>query len=366
MSSLERLDQNFRVADVADGLAWYDAQSLDVEGQGWTATEDRFDRLPARAKAIVRAPVWELSRHSAGLVVRFATDAPEIHARWTVRSTSLAMDHMAATGVSGLDLYAWDTDRWRWAGVGRPNRPDRAEQAGPLAVGLRPASRTFQLYLPLYNGVRQAWIGVPEGCAFGPAALRPADRARPVCVYGTSIVQGGCASRPGMAYPAVLGRRLDLPVLNFGFSGNGPMDLELASLLAELDPAAYVVDALPNMSAELVAERAAPFVAILRRARPSTPVVLVENIVYQRAPLLDPKGRTHEAKNAALRQVFRDLVASGMTGLSLVRGDLLLGDDGEATVDGTHPTDVGFLRIAAALEPVLRDALRKGSGVPCP
>lgn len=358
MSTLEKLDRNFAVAAVADGLVWYDVQGLGLEGQGWSDTEDRFDRLPARAQGIVRSPVWELSRHSAGLLVRFVTDATSLHARWTVRSTSLAMDHMPATGVSGLDLYAWDADRWRWAGVGRPNRPASADQESPLASGLRAGVRTYQLYFPLYNGVHQVWVGVPEESVFGRAAPRPATSSRPLCIYGTSIVQGGCASRPGMAYPAILGRLLDRPVINLGFSGNGPMDMEVAPLLAELDPAAYVLDALPNMSAEQVTERVAPFVSILRQARPSTPIVLVENIVYQRSPLLDPANRSHEVKNAALRRVFHTLVQSGMPGLWLVPGKDLLGNDGEATVDGTHPTDVGFQRMAAALEPTLRDLLR--------
>jgi lysophospholipase L1-like esterase len=347
------IDQSVEVAERADGLVWYDVRQFGLEGRGWTDTEAPYDRLPARAKDVVRPPVWDLSHHSAGIAASFVTDANAVHARWTVLSTPLAMDHMAATGVSGLDLYAWDEDRWRWAGVGRPDRPDSCDQAGVLTSGLRAGPKTFRLYLPLYNGVKQVWVGLPEGASIAPAAPRPAALSRPICIYGSSIVQGGCASRPGMAYPAILGRRLGRPVINLGFSGNGPMDLELAPLLAELDPVAYVLDSLPNMSPQQVTERAERFVTLLREARPATPIVVVENIVYQRAPLLDPAQRTHEFKNAALREVFQKLTKAGVRGLSLVPGDALLGDDGEATVDGTHPTDVGFQRLAAALEPVL-------------
>lgn len=153
-TNLSKLDRNFEVPEVADGLTWYDARGLDIEGKGWTDTESPFDRLPARAQSIVRQPVWELSRHSAGLVVRFITDATELSARWTVSSPSLGMDHMPATGVSGLDLYAWDVDRWRWAGVGRPARPNETSQSGPLVTGLRAGEKVFQLYLPLYNGTQ--------------------------------------------------------------------------------------------------------------------------------------------------------------------------------------------------------------------
>ena len=354
--NLTKLDRNFEVPEVADGLVWYDVRGLEIEGQGWVDPEAPFVRLPERAKTIVRPPVWDLSLRSAGLLVRFVTDATAISARWTVTSNSLAMDHMPATGVSGLDLYAWDADRWRWAGVGRPNLPNETRQSGPLTSGLRAGEKLFQLYLPLYNGTQQVQIGIAEENVIRPAP-RPAERARALCFYGTSIVHGGCASRPGMAYPAILGRRLDLPVINLGFSGNGPMDLELAPLLAELDPAVYILDALPNMSTEKVVERAQKFVEIIRRSRPETPIILVENIVYQRAPLLEPSQRSHEFKNAALRDVFKALRNSGHDKLWLVPGDTLLGDDGDATVDGTHPTDLGFHRMADALEPTLREAL---------
>ncbi len=356
MSNME-IDGKLEVAARADGLVWYDIRQFGLEGCGWHDTEAPYDRLPVRAQHIVRPPVWDLGHHSAGIIASFVTDANELQARWTVLSTPLAMDHMAATGASGLDLYAWDENRWHWAGVGRPDHLDSTDQAGVLTSGLRANPKTFCLYLPLYNGVKQVWVGLPEDASIAPAAPRPAALARPLCFYGSSIVQGACASRPGMAYPAILGRRLHRPVINLGFSGNGPMDLEMAPLLAELDPVAYVLDNLPNMSPQQVTERAERFVAILRASRPVTPIVLVENIVYQRSPLLDPARRTHEFKNAALREVFRKLVSDGVCGLSLVPGEALLGDDGDATVDGTHPTDVGFLRLAAALEPVLRSVL---------
>ncbi len=354
--NLSELDRNFEIPEVADGLVWHDVRGLLIEGKGWTDTESPFDRLPARAQAIVRPAVWALSQHSAGLVVRFITDATEISARWTVTSPSLAMSHMTATGVSGLDLYAWDADRWRWAGSGRPDKPDTTRQSVPLTTGLRAGEKVFQLYLPLYNGTQQLQIGIPEINTIR-SAPRPADQSQPICFYGTSIVQGGCASRPGMAYTAILGRQLNRPVINLGFSGNGPMDLELAPLLAELDPAVYVLDPLPNMTPERIVARAQKFVEIIRESRPKTPIILVESIVYQRSPLLDPAQRSHEFKNIALREVFKTLQSAGHDKLWLVPGDTLLGDDGDATVDGTHPTDVGFKRMAEAIEPTLREAL---------
>ncbi len=160
-----------------------------------------------------------------------------------------------------------------------------------------------------------------------------------------------------MVHTAILGRRLDYPVINLGFSGNGPMELEMARFLAELDPAVYVIDCLPNMEPAQVSERAVPFVEILRKARPNTPIVLVENIAYQGSPYVPRRFEGYTAKNTALRKAFEQMLGSGIRGLHYIPGKNLLGYDEEATVDGTHPTDLGFMRMADAMEPILRRVL---------
>jgi len=347
---IEELDPNFATSLPGDDLAWYDIRALGVEGQGWTDTESPFDRLPLRAKGVVRDPVWGLSQHSAGLCIRFVTDAAMLAARWTLRSPALAMNHMPASGVSGLDLYVRHLGAWRWIGVGMVGESVNA-QANLLKATLPPGQREYALYLPLYNGVTDVKIGIPRDARLAKAPPRTGG-IRPAVFYGTSIVQGGCAARTGMAYPSILGRWLDVPTINLGFSGNGPMDLEMASLLAELDASAYVLDGLPNMTAEQVAERAVPFVQTLRRVRPRTPILLIENIIYQN--MLDDRHESHRLKNEKLRAAYEQLTHAGIHDLHYLAADNLLGRDREGTVDGTHPTDVGFLRIAEAILPVLK------------
>src|SRR5258705_7674130 len=141
-----------------------------------------------------------------------------------------------------------------------------------MASGRPPAQGESLLHLPLYNGVSSVEIGLPKTATLARTTDRPKDRARPILFYGTSITQGGCASRPGMVHTAILGRRHDRPIINLGFSGNGKMEPELADLLAELDPAVYVLDCLPNMTAEEVEQRVEPFVRTLRKAHPTTPI----------------------------------------------------------------------------------------------
>ena len=340
-------------AKLEDGLAWYDVAGWGVEGKGWADTERTFDRLPAKAKGVVRDAVWNLSRHSAGMCTRFRTDATAIRARYTLLSERLEMSHMPATGVSGLDLYARDDQgRWRWLAVARP--ATAPEVNVELASSIAPGRRDYTIYLPLYNGIESLEIGVSPDAAFEPIAPRT---LKPIVYYGTSITHGACASRPGMAFTSILGRRLDRPMINLGFSGNGRMDPEVGALLAELDAAVYCIDCLPNMEGPQVAERAEPLVRQLRDARPRTPIVLIEDRTYTNTPFLPARRERHTASRGALKEACRRLTAAGAEHLVYVEGEHLLGDDGEAATDGSHPSDLGMMRMADALEPVLRPLL---------
>ncbi len=334
-------------------LRWHAVTPAMVEGKGWSDTEDDFDRFPARAKDQVRTAVWGLSRQSAGLSVGFTSNATRIRVRWTVTSSRLALPHMPATGVSGLDLYANERGRWYFVGGARPT--DSPTNDVDVIVGLSPAARDFRLYLPLYNGVSRLEVGVPEEASLH---FTPLSTARPVVIYGTSITQGCCASRPGMSYTAMLGRRLDVPVINLGFSGSGKAEPEVARLLAELDPAVYVLDALPNLTPSEVVERMPGFIEIIRAARPRTPIVLVEHLLYPNLRFRQKKAADVATANASLRQIYQARRKAGDRHISLVPSATLLGTDGDGTVDDSHPTELGFARMVDGLEPHLRAALK--------
>jgi lysophospholipase L1-like esterase len=162
-----------------------------------------------------------------------------------------------------------------------------------------------------------------------------------------------------MVHTAILGRRLDRPVINLGFSGNGKMEPEMAELIAELDAAVFVIDCLPNLVAGEVAARAEPLVRILRKAHPATPIVLVEDRTYGNAFLVESSRRRNETSRAALAKAYANLKAAGVPNLHYLAGSDQLGDDNLGTVDGSHPTDLGFLRMADAFQPVLEPLLRE-------
>jgi len=336
-------------------LTWHDVTTWGVEGRGWPNLERKrwFDRLPAVAEGKVTTAVWNLSRDSAGMMVRFKTDATVIWTRYTLRSDRLAMPHMPATGVSGVDLYARDArGQWRWVNV---TRPDKKEVCQALATDLAPGHREFAAYLPLYNGVESLEIGVPPDAKFEGL---PPRTAKPIVFYGTSITHGACASRPGMVHTAILGRRFDRPVINLGFSGNGRMDAAIGELLCQIDAAVFVIDCLPNMQPADVTKKCGPLVKMLRAARPQTPIVLVEDRRFTNAWLRPERNKFHNDNHAALRAAYAALQKEGVRQLYYLPGDALLGNDTEGATDGSHPSDLGFWRQAAAFEPVLRKALR--------
>lgn len=337
-------------------LLWHNAEEWGVEGRCWPDQKRKryYDRLPASAEGKVTNAVWGLSRHSAGMTVHFKSNATDIHVRYSLMTDKLGMPHMPATGASGVDLYARDTSgKWRWVNV---SKPDKKDMVYPMTEHMTAEPREWMLYLPLFNGVEKLEIGVNEGATF--EGIGPQQKGL-VVFYGTSITHGACASRPGMCHPAILGRRLDRPVLNLGFSGNGRMDAAVGEYLCQLDAAVFIIDCAPNMDAKLITERCIPLVKQLRATRPETPIVLVEDRRNSNSWIHSDRDTHHTANHAALKEAFEKLKNEGVGKLHYIEGDHLFGEDGDGSTDGSHPSDLGFVRQADVMEPVIRQALKE-------
>lgn len=316
---------------------------MTVEGKGWKDTESFYERLPARARGLVTEKHWKHAQCSAGMTVHFTTNSPSLCVRWDG-----FRDH---AGYSGLDLYVRHNGKWRWLAVAAATQSLNAKT---LFSELPVQPREYLLYLPLFHQVQQVAVGIPAG--FDLKATPPRN-ASPIVFYGTSITQGSRASRAGMTYCAILGRWLDTPVLNLGFSGNGNMEPGFVDLLCELAPSVYVVDCLPNMTAPLVEERAEIAIRKLLSAHAETPIVLVE-MVYADAFLKPCRMTRCRAANNVQHAVYERLVREGLRNLHYVRADTLIGTDGDATIDGTHYTDLGYRRYAETLYETLAAELR--------
>jgi hypothetical protein len=337
-----------------DTLKWTDAMELGMEGRGWNNDSLYYNRLPSKAEGIVPPSVWNLSKQTAGLYVHFISDANTIKAKWGLTSDALGMPHFAPTGVSGLDLYVkMPNNSWHWLGVGKPKQVENIET---LVEGMPVGKREYLLYLPLYNGIKYLEIGIPQESQIEKA---PPFSGKPIVFYGTSIIQGGCASRAGMCSTAILGRRLNREIINLGFSGSGRMEPELATFLSELDPAIYFIDCMPNLKADEIAVRVEPFIRILRKVHPETPIVLAEGVIYNDAFLVKDRYLKNTSNNEALRNAYENLIKSGVRNLYYQIAEGQVGLDGEGTVDGVHLTDLGFMRQADAYELILRCILHQ-------
>ena len=256
----------------AQNVVYTDASVFPVYGKVSDRTNARYERLPSSLEGVSRGPVWYLGRNSAGLFIRFRSNSTSIHARW--KSTfNNSMTHMTDTGTKGLDLYAIVGGQWRHVCSAQPQGGVSERK---IIGNMDPVEREYMLYLSLYDGVSSLEIGVDEGATLDlPAVGRP-SREKPIVMYGTSILQGGCANRPGMAHTNIISRRLDREVFNLGFSGKSKLQKEYAEYLADIEADAFIFDAFSNPSAEIIHERFDEFVDIIRAAHPQTPLIFMQ------------------------------------------------------------------------------------------
>jgi hypothetical protein len=337
-----------------DSLKYIDAATLPVIGKGFADTQTRYERLPSRLKNVTRDPVWSLSKNCSGLAVRFRTNSHVIAAKWEVTG-DVVMNHFAMTGIKGLDLYCLKNGEWQFVNAARPTGKT---SKSIIIQNMAGEEMEYMLYLPLYDGLKSLEIGVGLNSEIKPSLVNSPRSGNPVVFYGTSITQGGCASRAGMAYPNILSRMLDWEIVNLGFSGNGKLDYEIAEAMASIPAACFVIDCLPNVNLDELNEKYIPFIDIIRQKQPETPIILVENILYPHMYFNKNVFNGIHEKNSALKNIYSEQKKKGDKNIYYVKADNLIGDDNEATVDGVHLTDLGFLTMAENLFPVIRKRMR--------
>ncbi len=355
----------------AQDITWHDPigeAPYSVRGRGWAdELAGSYHRLPDRAQDMVTENVWNLSKNSAGEYIEFSTDANDILVEYTVEGWKYSWNQ-TAIGVSGVDLYMISPDgTTRWcaapgsATMGQEQRDTVKFHYKDLVYHPLGERARFKLFLPLYNTVSSMRIGVPEGCAFDfPEPLKEA----PIVAYGTSICQGASASRPAMAWTNIISRKLDLPVVNLGFSGNGMEHEAVFRLMAEIPARLYIIDCMPNMypMVDSIYSRTLSGVAILRRAS-SAPILLVENDGYCYGSTNAQIDLECLRTNEELRKAYDELMRQGVKDIHyLSREDIGITPD--AQVDGWHASDVGmelyaraYLQALTSIDPELAPRL---------
>ena len=371
-SDIARFDPNMALGGVAvtNGMKWIDGTRLPVEGRAFNDVECCYDRLPAGVTTNVNEGVRRMKHHTAGMQFRFSTDSRKLVFRWKLFNPGFSMDHMPDTGVSGIDVYRLDerNSRWRYVKTGRIAKTGDGELEIPWTPGA-----PCLVNLPLYNGIKSFTLGIDENACVKPLGSRKSGVEKPVVFYGTSITHGGCASRPGMSFVNIVGRDLDVPVVNLGFSGSGRMEMEMANHLARIDASCYVLDCLWNMARpspdagsafhdmyavgfdakdpiSVVRFRYEPFIRALRAKKPDVPIVMAEQC--------DVYCKQKSEKNRFVRALYEKLVGEGWKDLVYLPNDGMYPDDFEGTVDGVHPNDWGMMHLAKAFGGAVREALK--------
>ena len=343
-------------AAYAQSIVYTDAAQFPVYGKISPETDSRYERLPSKLKGVSRKEVWGLGRSSAGVYVRFCSNTTAMRVKWESMFNN-DQNHMTDLGTRGLDLYALVDGEWRAVAPARPTQKGVNEWT--IIRNMRPEKREYMLYMSLYDGVKSLEIGVDEGSYLGQPEVASPSTEKPIVMYGSSILQGGCASRPGMAYTNILSRKLNREVFNLGFSGNARLDMEIAHLMASVkDPGAFVLDFVPNSSEKLINEVAEKFFRVLRDAHPNVPVIFVEDPIFPRSAFDTKLHEEVVGRNIAMTQLFKRLKKAGEKKIYYVSSKKMLGNDGDATVDGSHFTDLGAMRYVENIMPTLKKALK--------
>lgn len=351
--TLSQLDKNFQIAQDAGQQLRYErvpSPIFQVDGILHQPATDAFCRLPPEKLELFSQELQQLAYHTSGGKVRYCTDSPIIALRATLYNGD-DMPHMPRTGSSGFDLYVRmaGSASYQYRKSFMPQTSGETLVEGFWEATIAP--REILINLPLYNGVRSLEIGVVPSAVLLPP--KPIEK-KPFVFYGSSITQGGCASRPGNNYSAILSRWFDYDCYNFGFSGNAKGEPEMAELLSSLDASIFFLDYDHNApDAAHLQKTHEPFFKILRAAHPEMPVVFISMPDFENRP--DENVR----RRAIIYATYQNAQASGDKRVWFVDGATLFGtqDRDACTVDGCHPNDLGFYRMAQTLRPVVEEIL---------
>jgi hypothetical protein len=331
-----------------ENLIWHDAKIFTIAGKSWVDESRTYERFPIRAESKIPVKPWSKSQASAGVSIHFISDTQQLYARWLDYNDEWAINQLSADQVT---LYVYDSGRWRWLATSKQIANTHIYQL--IGESIPKFERSYMLYLPLGRGVRKLELGISHYSLIKPA---PPRLEKPIVFYGTSIIHGLTASRPGNHLTGKLERHFNYPFINLGVSGSARMEESVIGLVAEIDALIYVIDCLPNMDAKGIRSNFVPAIMQLRKTRPTVPIFIVESITYQQSFLVKELFDRFTQSNKALSEGFEFLLKQGFTNLHYVQGDQLLQEDD--THDGTHPNDQGFQRMANCfiklLEPYIK------------
>lgn len=360
---IEEIDRNFVItANGTERFTYFDVvedKIFDISGFPWMESnrkviktdESPFCRLDITWLHKFGQGIQNLAWHTAGGVIRFASDSPSIAVK--VKLTSKGdMSHMPRSGSAGVDLYKGKGKDKKFIRTAMPGNSQDEYEA--VFEGVNPAREMCEwtLNMPLYNGVRELKIGLlPESRLGKPS---PYSIEKPIVFYGSSITQGGCASRPGNSYTHIICRWLDANIVNLGFAGNAKGEPEMAELISRIDMSAFVLDYDHNApDAKHLENTHERFFRIIRDKHPELPIIIVSK------PDFDRNVEDGRLRRSIIYKTYENAIKGGDKNTYFVDGETLFGskDRDACTVDGCHPNDLGFMRMAENIYPAIKKAL---------
>ena len=335
---------------------WHDAADLTIIGKP-IPTAKPFARIDTAVYKFNDKTIDRYANYSTGLAVMFETDSRSIKAKWTTGGENSGAN-MAAIGQKGLDLYIMRDGKWVFAGTGSPKmgKAPFNQHEGTIVADMAEGAKQCLLYLPLFDRVDALEIGLDEG-----ASLKPIDNPfrYNIIVHGSSITHGASASRPGMTYPARLGRDNGLYCMNLGFSGMCKLQKEYARYLADIkDVDAFIFDTFSNPLADVIYANFNEFVDIVRAAHPGVPMIFLQTERREVRNFSLKREETEAAKQKAAAEVVTARMKTDKH-IYFIDSEGFLGDEHIATADGTHPTDLGFTYMLEVISPKIKKILKK-------
>ena len=323
-------------------MKFFDPKSLKAQGlvEPSLDREHPFQRLPQKYKKTVREDVWDLSENSSGVSILFSSDTVNLSVKWSIKH-DLRMNHMTDAGIKGVDLYTKRNKNWQYTNTCLPNGKQN-EQI--LFEDIEKKNREYCLYLPLYDTLTDMQIGLDDDSSLDNITFQN----KPLVFYGTSITQGGCASRPGLVHTNIISRKLGRECINLGFSGNGHLENSIGNIMSNIDTKLYVVECMYNVDKEMIHERIKPLIKAIR-ANPqakNTPIVFMEQVLIDMGHLNTAFISSVMEKNEELNKQIQESINEGERDLFIIKHTGAIDDDSEATVDGIHFNDLGFQRYA--------------------
>ena len=294
-----------------------------------------FQRLPDIYKNSIRKEVWDLSENNAGVSIQLNTNCKNLKLKWNVK-LDFKMNHMTDAGIKGLDIYEHANNQWKYLSTGLPN----SNKNEHLIEFNNVNKKTLCLYLPLYDSIVDLDIGIDDNSSLKFIK----NYNKPIVFYGTSITQGGCASRPGMAHTNIISRKTIYPCVNLGFSGNGHLEAEIGNILSKIDAKCFIIDCLPNVNISQIKSNTIPLIQSIRGINK----IYHRPIFFLEQPLIHDQYIDEDVKekNYVLASQIKECIKLGFKDIYLIKQKDCLGSDYEATVDGVHYNDIGFQRFS--------------------